>query len=116
MAIEDAAATVPLSHGERLAGLNHINDLREKVFGLNIEPELERFLKDMRDPRDVNNKQNVRILAAMLFAANIPARRHNITVSEMTEEEKNNLKEIINAFRAAVGLFPKWPAIPKKPA
>lgn len=116
MAINDVTATVPLSHSERLAGLNHINNLREKVFGLNIDPELERFLKDMRNSRDINNKQNARVLAAMLFAANIPARRHNITVSEMTEEEKNSLKEIINAFRAAVGLFPKWPAIPKKPA
>ena len=51
MAIEGAAATVPLSPGERLNGLNHIAELRAKVFGLNIESELERFIKDMRDPR-----------------------------------------------------------------
>ena len=50
MAIEGATATVPLSPGERLDGLNHIAELRAKVFGLNIEPELERFIKDMRDP------------------------------------------------------------------
>lgn len=57
MAIEGATATVPLSPGERTDGLNHIAELRAKVFGLNIEPELERFIKDMRDPRDVNNKR-----------------------------------------------------------
>lgn len=57
MAIEGAAATVPLSPGERLSGLNHIAELRAKVFGLNIESELERFIKDMRDPRDINNEQ-----------------------------------------------------------
>lgn len=58
MAIEGTAATVPLSPGERLNGLNHIAELRAKVFGLNIESELERFIKDMRDPRDINNEQN----------------------------------------------------------
>lgn len=57
MAIEGAAATVPLSPGERLNGLNHIAELRAKVFGLNIESELERFIKDMRDPRDINNEK-----------------------------------------------------------
>lgn len=62
MAIEGAAATVPLSPGERLNGLNHIAELRAKVFGLNIESELERFIKDMRDPRDINNEQNKRAL------------------------------------------------------
>ena len=63
MAIEGAAATVPLSPGERLNGLNHIAELRAKVFGLNIESELERFIKDMRDPRDINSEQNKRALA-----------------------------------------------------
>ncbi len=59
MAINGAAATVPLSPGERLNGLNHIAELRAKVFGLNIESELERFIKDMRDPRvSITNKIN----------------------------------------------------------
>ncbi len=49
MAIEGDSATVPLSPGHRLDGLNHIAELRAKVFGLNIEPELERFISDMRD-------------------------------------------------------------------
>jgi deoxyxylulose-5-phosphate synthase len=37
MAIEGDAATVPLSAGLRLDGLNHIAELRAKVFGLNID-------------------------------------------------------------------------------
>ena len=36
MAINGAAATVPLSPGERLNGLNHIAELRSKNFGMNI--------------------------------------------------------------------------------
>lgn len=35
MAINGAAATVPLGPGERLNGLNHIAELRAKIFGLN---------------------------------------------------------------------------------
>lgn len=60
MAIEGNSATVPLSPGQRLNGLNHIAELRAKVFGLNIESELDRFIHDMRDPRDINPKQNER--------------------------------------------------------
>jgi hypothetical protein len=88
MAIEGAAATVPLSPGERLDGLNHIAELRAKVFGLNIESELERFIKDMRDPRDVNNKQNERALAAIFYMAKIPAERHGVNISDLTTDEK----------------------------
>ncbi len=55
--------------GKRLNGLNHIAELRAKVFGLNIESELERFIKDMRDPRDINNEQNKRALAAIFFTS-----------------------------------------------
>lgn len=80
MAIEGAAATVPLSPGERLNGLNHIAELRAKVFGLNIESELERFIKDMRDPRDINNEQNKRALAAIFFMAKFQL---NVTASAL---------------------------------
>lgn len=36
---------------------------------MNIESELERFIKDMRDPRDINSEQNKRALAAIFFMA-----------------------------------------------
>ena len=39
MAIEGAAATVPLSPGERLNGLNHIAELRAKVFDCGVKGE-----------------------------------------------------------------------------
>ncbi|HDS1151338.1 TPA: DUF5347 domain-containing protein [Pluralibacter gergoviae] len=112
MAIEGTAATVSLSPGERLGGLNHIAELRAKVFGLNIEPELERFIKDMRNPRDVNNKQNERALAAIFFMAKIPAERHSVNISELTTDEKRELVKVMNHFRAVVSLFPKRLTMP----
>lgn len=112
MAIEGTAATVPLSPGERLGGLNHIAELRAKVFGLNIEPELERFIKDMRNPRDVNNKQNERALAAIFFMAKIPAERHSVNISDLTTDEKRELIKAMNIIRTVVSLFPKRLAMP----
>ncbi|OSN02943.1 hypothetical protein AU510_16250 [Lonsdalea britannica] len=112
MAIEDATATVPLSVGERLNGLNHVAELRAKIFGPNIESELERFINDMRDPRDVNNKQNVRALAAIFFMAKIPAERHGVNISDLTTDEKRELINAMNHFRAVVSLFPKRLTMP----
>ncbi|HEO9815825.1 DUF5347 domain-containing protein [Klebsiella variicola] len=112
MAIEGDSATVPLSPGHRLDGLNHIADLRAKVFGLNIEPELERFISDMRDLRDVNHKQNERALAAIFFMAKIPADRHNVNMNELTTDEKRDLIKAMNHFRAVVSLFPKRLTMP----
>ncbi|MEB6371401.1 hypothetical protein SB6424_03814 [Klebsiella pasteurii] len=112
MAIKGAAATVPLSPGERLEGLNHIAELRAKVFGLNIESELARFISDMRNPRDINHKQNERALAAIFYMAKIPAERHSVNVSELTTDEKRELIKAMNHFRAVVSLFPKRLTMP----
>ncbi|HBT4748804.1 TPA: DUF5347 domain-containing protein [Klebsiella quasipneumoniae subsp. quasipneumoniae] len=112
MAIEGDSATVPLSPGHRLDGLNHIAELRAKVFGLNIEPELERFISDMRDQRGINHKQNERALAAIFFMAKIPADRHNVNMNELTTDEKRELIKAMNHFRAVVSLFPKRLSMP----
>jgi len=112
MAIEGNLATVPLSPGQRLNGLNHIAELRAKVFGLNIERELERFINEMRDPRDINHKQNERALAAILFMAKIPAERHSVNINELTTDEKRELIKAMNHFRAVVSLFPKRLTMP----
>ncbi|HED3076168.1 TPA: DUF5347 domain-containing protein [Citrobacter amalonaticus] len=112
MAIDGPAATVPLSPGKRLDGLNHIAELRTKVFGLNIESELERFIKDMHDQRDVNHKQNERALAAIFYLAKIPAERHSVKISDLTTDEKRELIKAMNHFRAVVSLFPKRLTMP----
>lgn len=112
MAIEGAAAAVPLSPGERVHGLNHIAELRAKVFGVNIGPELERFISDMRNARDINHKQNERALAAIFFMAKIPAERHSVNVNDLTTDEKRELVKAMNHFRAIVSLFPKRLTMP----
>lgn len=112
MAIEGAATTRSISPSERYEGLNHIAELRAKVFGINIESELERFINEMSDPQDANNKQNKRALAAIFFMANIPAERHGVKISELTTDEKRELIKAMNHFRAVVSLFPKRLTMP----
>lgn len=112
MAIEGTTATVSLSAGERVEGLNHIAQLRAKVFGLNIEPELERFITEMRDERGVSHKQNERALAAIFFMAKIPADRHGVNINDLTTDEKRELIKAMNHFRAVVSLFPKRLTMP----
>lgn len=112
MAIEGVAATVQLSPGERVNGLNHIAELRAKVFGLNSEAELEQFVKRMRNPWGASSQQNERALAAIFFMARIPADRHGVNISELTTDEKRQLITAMNHFRAIVSLFPKQLTMP----
>lgn len=51
MAIEAAQASVPLSVGARLSGLNHVAELRARFWG-DSEKELTRFFAELRDKRD----------------------------------------------------------------
>ena len=62
MAIEAVSATVPLKAGERLAGLNHVAQLRARYWG-DCWKEVERFVDDMRDKRDPQFEENNRALA-----------------------------------------------------
>ena len=112
MAIEGDTATVALSSGERAEGLNRIAEIRSRVFGMNIEPELARFFDDMRNPLAVNNRENQRALAAIFYMAKIPAERHGVHLSELTTDEKRELIKAMNHFRAVVSLFPKRLTMP----
>lgn len=112
MTIEGAETTKPLMPGERARGLQYIAELRAKVFRLNPEPEIERFLSDMRNKRDINYSENIRTLSAVFFMARIPAERHGLTLSELTSDEKKNLINAMGHFRAMVSVFPRSIALP----
>ena len=59
MAIEAAQASVPLSVGARLSGLNHVAELRARFWG-DSEKELTRFFAELRDKRDPCFEENTR--------------------------------------------------------
>ncbi|MGK0735878.1 DUF5347 domain-containing protein [Yokenella regensburgei] len=111
MAIEAVELSAPLTAGERLAGLNHIAELRARYWGDSWK-ELERFINDMRDKRDPQREENNRALAAIFFLAKIPATRHEYELSELTTDEKKALITAMNHFRAVVSLFPKRLTMP----
>lgn len=110
MAIEAVSATVPLKAGERLAGLNHVAELRARYWGDSWK-DVERFVDDMRDKRDPQFEENNRALAA-IFSGKIPVARHELELSELTTDEKKALITAMNHFRAVVSLFPKRLTMP----
>ena len=111
MAIEAARASVPLSVGARLNGLNHIAELRAR-YGNDSGKELARFMAEMRDKRDPCFEENGRALAAIFFLARLPVARHECDISELTTEEKKALINAMNHFRAVVSLFPERLTMP----
>ena len=111
MAIEALPTTTPLNVGERLAGLNHVAELRARAWG-NSWKEVVRFVDDMRDKRDPQSEENNRALAAIFFLAKIPTARHELELSELTTDEKKAFITAMNHFRAVVSLFPKRLTMP----
>ncbi|HBM2986922.1 DUF5347 domain-containing protein [Klebsiella oxytoca] len=111
MAIEAVELSAPLTAGERLAGLNHIAELRARYWGDSWK-EVERFIDDMRDKRDPQFEENSRAMAAIFFLAKIPTARHELELSELTTEEKKALITAMNHFRAVVSLFPRRLTMP----
>lgn len=111
MAIDAVAASVPLTVGARLAGLNHVAELRARHWGESWK-ELERFIADMRDKRDPCFDDNARALAAIFFLAKLPTTRHECDISELTLDEKRALIKAMNHFRAVVSLFPERLTMP----
>ncbi|HAI0063214.1 TPA: DUF5347 domain-containing protein [Escherichia coli] len=111
MAIEAAELSAPLTAGERLAGLNHIAELRARFWGDSWK-EVEQFIRDMRNKRDPQFEENNRAMAAIFFLAKIPAARHELELSELTTYEKKALITAMNHFRAVVSLFPKRLTMP----
>ena len=112
MAIEAVALSTPLTAGERLAGLNHIAELRARFWGDDSWKEVEQFIRNMRDKRDPLFVENCRALAAIFFLAKIPTARHELASSELTIDEKKALITAMNHFRAVVILFPKRLTMP----
>ncbi|WP_241613089.1 DUF5347 family protein [Rosenbergiella epipactidis] len=110
MAIE-GENTVQLSAGQRVWALNHLAAIRGQFWGDSWK-EVERFIDDIRDPRDSNNEENIRTLSAIFYLAKIPTNKHQLSLSELTTDERTALVSAMNQLKAVVSLFPKRIALP----
>lgn len=97
MAIE-GANTVQLSAGQRVSALNHLAAIRGQFWGDSWK-EVERFIDDMRDPRDSNNEENIRTLSAIFYLAKIPTNKHQLSLSELTTDERTALVSAMNQLK-----------------
>lgn len=111
MAIDAVTSVHPLSAGARLAGLNHVAELRARYWESSGK-EMERFIADLRDRHDPQFEENSRALAAIFFLAKLPPSRHSLALSELSREEKIALIKAMNHFRVVVSLFPRRLTMP----
>ncbi|WP_200553552.1 DUF5347 family protein [Kosakonia sp. LAM2021] len=111
MAITSSVVHVPLNTSERLSGLNHIAELRGRLWGDNWS-DVARFIDDLRDPRDEHADENNRALAAIFFLARVPAARQALNPNALTLDEKRAVIAAMNHFRAVVSQFPKRLTMP----
>ncbi|MEC5343381.1 DUF5347 domain-containing protein [Brenneria populi] len=107
MANTEAARAVPLSISTRTDGLNHIAALRGKFFQSDSEKDMCRFIDDMRDKIDRDYHENMRVLSAIFYLADIRKERHHLNFNELTNDEKIRLIKAMNKLKAVVSLFPK---------
>ncbi|MDN4629133.1 DUF5347 domain-containing protein [Erwinia sp. ACCC 02193] len=112
MAIKAEAALAEIKAGARVAGLNHVAELRSKFWGNDCGKDISRFFEEMRDTTDRNYQENKRALGAIFYLANIRTERHELDFSELTTDEKSALIRAMNHFRAVVSLFPKRMTLP----
>ncbi|WP_039057027.1 DUF5347 family protein [Enterobacter sp. Bisph1] len=111
MAITSPAAHVPLNTSQRLSGLNHIAEIRCRLWGDNWN-EVARFIEALRDKRDEYAEENNRALAAIFFLARVPSARQALAPNALTLEEKRAVIAAMNHFRAVVSQFPKRLTMP----
>lgn len=111
MAITSPVAHVPLNTSERLCGLNHIAEIRSRLWGDNWD-DVACFIEELRDKRDEHAEENSRALAAIFFLARVPAARQALNPHALTREEKRAVIAAMNHFRAVVSQFPKRLTMP----
>ncbi|AOM42218.1 DUF5347 family protein [Xenorhabdus hominickii] len=97
---------VKLAFDVRVNGLNQLAKIRQQHLKAGNE-QLAGFIDEMRNKRSSNYVDNIRVLAAIFFIANIKKERHGLELDQFNIEERNELIKAINKIKAAVPLLPK---------
>ncbi|MCP9267821.1 DUF5347 domain-containing protein [Xenorhabdus sp. XENO-1] len=95
----------------RVNGLNQLAKIRQQHLKAGNE-QLKSFIDEMRNKRNPNYVDNIRVLAAIFFIANIKKERHKLELDQFSTEERNELIKAINKIKAAVPLLPTGLSLP----
>ncbi|CDH18561.1 Phage-related protein [Xenorhabdus bovienii str. kraussei Quebec] len=95
----------PMPFEMRTNGLNKLAQLRAEHFKSGNE-QLATFIDEMRDKRNEHYADNIRMLGAMFYLANIPRERHKLELNQFTSEER------INLIKAASAVLPEGLSLP----
>ncbi|CCW29792.1 Phage-related protein [Xenorhabdus nematophila F1] len=102
---------IPMDFETRVNGLNQLAQIRAKLFK-SANEQLAAFIDEMRDKRNEHYADNIRLLGAMFYLANIPKERHKLELSQFTREEKISITKAANLIKAAGALLPNKLALP----
>ncbi|CDH06108.1 Phage-related protein [Xenorhabdus bovienii str. oregonense] len=101
----------PMPFEMRTNGLNKLAQLRAEHFKSGNE-QLATFIDEMRDKRNEHYADNIRMLGAMFYLANIPKERHKLELNQFTSKEKINLIKAVNLIKAASAVLPEGLSLP----
>ncbi|WFQ78543.1 DUF5347 family protein [Xenorhabdus sp. SF857] len=95
----------------RVNGLNQLAKIRQQHLKAGNE-QLAAFIDEMRNKRNPNYVDNIRVLAAIFFLAHIPKERHELELNEFSIDERSELIKAINKIKAAAPLLPADLSLP----
>ncbi|WP_275371870.1 DUF5347 family protein [Xenorhabdus bovienii] len=101
----------PMSVEMRANGLNQLAQIRAQHLKSGHE-QLATFIDEMRDKRNEHYADNIRMLGAMFYLANIPRERHKLELNQFTSEERINLIKAVNLIKAASAVLPEGLSLP----
>ncbi|MBE8589231.1 DUF5347 family protein [Xenorhabdus griffiniae] len=95
----------------RVNGLNQLAKIRQQHLKAGNE-QLKSFIDEMRNKRNKNYGDNIRVLAAIFFLANIKKERHGLELNQFSIEERSELIKAINKIKASAPLLPTGLSLP----
>ncbi|WP_244182524.1 DUF5347 family protein [Xenorhabdus beddingii] len=101
----------PMPFEMRAQGLNKLAQLRAEHLKSGNE-QLCAFIDEMRDKHNEHYADNIRLLGAIFYLANIPKERHGMELNQFTREERVSFIKAVNLVKAASAYLPNNLSLP----
>lgn len=101
----------PMTIKDRSNGLNHINELRNKIFG-ETDKELKDYINSANDRFSDDAESSKRFLSMIYWWARIEPNRHSCKYEELTKKEiKAIVRAMIDIKSNAANLPKRFPSV-----
>lgn len=109
MAIQGNIVCEKITMGTRLSTINQLSKLRTRLFGCDDKwRALEKIITHMRNERAYNyNKEKHRALRAIFYLADLPKKKGQFSITDLTLEKKRLFVSAVNHFSLVIEFLPK---------